>query len=146
MDQTRGFAADSLLLIRKELQLAKVETSEKIEQAQSGLILILAGMLFLFVALMVLAVALAEFLATIIPASLATLVIGAVLALIGIIVVLAGKSKLKPSNLAPTRTIDAMEGHATRMKAAADAVDPRTPSPAYPKANNEDVRTRGEAA
>jgi protein-S-isoprenylcysteine O-methyltransferase Ste14 len=137
MDQTRGFMADSVLLLRKELQLAKAETSEKIEQAQSGLILILAGMLFLFVALVVLAVAAAEFLATIIPASLATLVVGGVLALVGVVIILVGRSKLKPSNLKPVKTLHAMEGHVDRMREAATTVDPRA----------ENVNTRsGEAA
>ena len=92
-------------LFRQELRLARAETGEKITQVQSGAISLLAGMLIAFVALIVLAQAMVIGLSNFVEPWLAAVIVAAVLAIIGLFLVRAGQSSLKPDNLMPERTM-----------------------------------------
>jgi len=95
-------------LIRQELRLAQAEASEKVSQAQNGVIALIVGLLFAFSALLILLQAVVVALATVMPAWLASVIVGVVVAVIAFILVRQGQSNLKPVNLVPERTLNAM--------------------------------------
>ena len=98
---------DISLLVRQELRLAQAEGSEKLSQATNGLVAIAAGLVIAacarLVLLQALVIALAEY--TKLPASLASLIVGLVVAVVAFILIRQGQSNLSPSKLSPERTI-----------------------------------------
>ncbi|MDF1776881.1 MAG: phage holin family protein [Rhizobiaceae bacterium] len=117
-DTIRELIADLTLLLRQEISLARAEAGEKIDQIQNGFIALVAGLLIAFCALLVLVQALVVALANIMPASVASLAVGIVLAVIAYISVTSGSRQLKPENLAPKRTMKSVRESAERMKEA----------------------------
>ena len=115
-DTIRELIADLTLLLRQEISLARAEAGEKIDQIQNGFIALVAGLLIAFCALLVLVQALVVALANIMPASVASLAVGIVLAVISYISVTS--RQLKPENLAPKRTMKSVRESAERMKEA----------------------------
>jgi hypothetical protein len=95
-------------LIRQELRLAQAETSEKLSQAQNGVIAIVVGLLFAFSALLILLQAVVVALANVMPAWLASVIVGVVVAAIAFVLIRQGQSNLKPVNLMPDRTLNAV--------------------------------------
>ena len=109
-DNVRAFVRDGVELVRKEVQLAKLETSEKIGMLANGIVFVIVGALLLVVALGFLAEALVEWLATVVGSeSLAALIVGIIVAVVGIVLVMRGKSNLSPENLKPSRTVRTTE-------------------------------------
>ena len=92
-------------LIRQELRLAQAEGAEKLAQVQTGLIAIAVGLLLGTAALLVLLQAVVIGLAQVMPAWLAAVVVGVVVAGIGLGLVRYGQTNLKPRHLVPERTI-----------------------------------------
>lgn len=94
-------------LIRQELRLAQAEGSEKVSQASKGAIAVLAGLLVASAALLILlqalVIAIAEF--TTLPASVAALIVGLIVAAVAFILIRTGQSSLSPSKLTPERTL-----------------------------------------
>lgn len=117
-DTIRELIADLTLLLRQEISLARAEAGEKIDQIQNGFIALVAGLLIAFCALLVLVQALVVALANVMPASVASLAVGIVLAVIAYISVTSGSRQLKPENLAPNRTMKSVRESAERMKEA----------------------------
>jgi Putative Actinobacterial Holin-X, holin superfamily III len=95
-------------LFRQELRLARAETGEKLAQAQNGIIAIVVGLLLAFSSLLILLQAVVIALSAIMPAWAASVVVAAAVAIIAFILIRGGQSNLKLTNLAPTRTLDAM--------------------------------------
>lgn len=93
------------LLLRQEIRLLKAEGSEKMSQIQGGAMSILSGLLLGFAALLILLQALVIGLANVMPAWLAAIVVGGVIALVALALIAAGKRNLEPGNLTPERTI-----------------------------------------
>lgn len=115
----RALFADSTLLMRQEIALAKAEASEKLSQIQIGVAAIASGALIAFVALMVLVQALVVALSNIMPPSLASLSVGVVLAIVAFISVKTGQSKLAAGNLKPERTLHFIRDTAEDIREAA---------------------------
>lgn len=94
-------------LLRKEFELARAETSEKVSQATAALIRLGVAMVAALVA--VNALSAAAFLALVefggLEATLAALIVGGTLILIATLVVAKAVRDLKPRNLSPTRTV-----------------------------------------
>ena len=119
-DNVRAFARDSVELVRKEVQLAKMETSEKIDQLAKGIVALLIGALLMVVALSFLAAALADLLGELLGSEgLGELIVGVVVAVVGIALLLRGKNNLKPENLKPSRTLRTTERGYEKLKEAA---------------------------
>ena len=104
-------------LFRKEIELARAETSEKISHAgvaagalAGGGILALAALIVLLQALVI---ALTEL--GLAPA-LSALIVGGVVAIIAFALIYKGMNDLKASNLAPTRTVEALRRDAQMVK------------------------------
>ncbi len=99
-------ASETTTLLRQEVKLAKAEMTQSATEAGRGVAVLVAGG----------AVAYAGFLALLAAAIIglwqaglepwvAALIVGAVVAVIGIILVLRAKESLSASNLAPRRTV-----------------------------------------
>lgn len=95
-------------LLRQELRLAQAESSEKLSQAMTGLISLLVGMLIAFSALLVLLQALVLALSNVIAPTYAALIVGGGVAVVALILILQGQSRVKIDSLVPERTLKAM--------------------------------------
>jgi hypothetical protein len=95
-------------LLRQELRLAQAESSEKLSQAMTGLISLLVGLLIAFSALLVLLQALVLALSNVIAATYAALIVGGGVAVVALILILQGQSRVKIGSLVPERTMKAM--------------------------------------
>src|SRR3546814_20850987 len=94
-----GLIGDLGHLVRQELRLAQAETSEKLQQAQTGVYAIVPGLLIAFCALLILLPALVTALPEIMPAWAASLSVGVVLALVPFILIPPGSNHLHPTPL-----------------------------------------------
>lgn len=94
-------------LVRQELRLAQSEVSEKFKQAQNGLYAIVTGLLVAFCALLILLQALVIALSNAMPAWLAAVAVGGVLAVIAFALIRQGRQNLKARNLIPERSLRA---------------------------------------
>ena len=92
-------------LVRQELRLAQAEGSEKLSKATTGLVAIIGGLLVAICALLVLLQALVIALANHMPASVASLIVGIVVAAIAFLMVWQGRRNLSAERLAPRRTM-----------------------------------------
>ena len=118
-ENVRAFMRDGVELVRKEVQLAKLETNEKLGQLTSGLVFVIVGALLMVVALGFLAEALVEGLAVLVGSeALAALIVGGIVAIVGIALILKGKNNLKPENLKPSRTLRTTERGYEKMSEA----------------------------
>jgi len=102
-------AQETTTLVRKEVELAKAEVSEKVSQATTGAVSLAAGGLVAFAGLIFLLLAVTYYLATMMEPWLAALIVGGVVTLVGVILVVIGKSRLNACNLQPTRTLATLQ-------------------------------------
>lgn len=103
----------SALLVRKEIQLGKAEMNEKVSQIGTGVGSLAVGGAIAFAGFLVLLAAASLGLAAAWePAQthpwLAPLIIGGVVALIGLMMLSKGRKNLKPENLTPRRTMESV--------------------------------------
>lgn len=93
-------------LFRKEGRLVRAEISEAGKRMATGVEMVGAGAVVLLVAMLVLVQALVIALAEVMGAGWASLLVGGVLAVVGIVLVLRGRKDLSAASLAPERTIE----------------------------------------
>lgn len=98
-------------LVRKEIQLAKTEATEKARQAGSGAALVAIGGVLLLVALLALATTAILALSEVVAPWLAALIVAVVVALVGIVVLSKGLSNLRGENLTPRRTLETIRAN-----------------------------------
>ncbi|WP_279480675.1 phage holin family protein [Aureimonas sp. SK2] len=103
-------------LFRTEGKLIRAEISDKITQLQVGGGSIAAGGICLLVALIVLAQALVIALAHVVGAGWSALIVGVVIAIIGVMLLAKGKKDLEVVNLAPDRTLDQLQKDSRMVK------------------------------
>lgn len=114
-------------LVRKEVELAKAEMSEKGAQAAGGVGSIAAAGGVLFSGFLVLLAAAVFGLNEVLPPEttpwLSALIVGGIVLLIGFILLQSGRKKLKAQNLMPSRTMasfrndrELAQQHETRAK------------------------------
>jgi hypothetical protein len=104
-------------LFRKEIQLVRAETSEKISQVGVAVGSIAGGAVLALAALIVLLQALVIGIAEAgVPAGWASLIVGVIVAVIAYVLIHKGTSDLKASNLAPSRTVASLKRDAQVAK------------------------------
>jgi drug/metabolite transporter (DMT)-like permease len=104
-------------LFRKEIELARTETSEKINQMLVAAGSIGAGAMLALAALLVLLQALVIALTELgLAPALSSLIVGGVVAIIAIVLIYKGMNDLKASKLAPARTVEALRRDAQMVK------------------------------
>jgi hypothetical protein len=104
-------------LLRKESQLARTEVSEKLGQAAGGLALVVIGAVLLVPALMIL---LSAAVTALVDAGVeplwATLIVGGIVLLLGLILIMVGISRLKARRLVPGKTIEQLQRDASVVR------------------------------
>ncbi len=100
-------------LFRQEIGLVKTEMSEKVSQAQSGVISLFVGGAVAYAGFLFLLGAAVFGLALVMDAWLATLIVAVIVLVIGISMIAKAKSNLKGHNLKPKRTIDQFKRNKT---------------------------------
>jgi hypothetical protein len=104
-------------LFRKEIQLARAETSEKITQSMVAMGAIAGGAILALAALLVLLQALVIAISELgVPPGWASLIVGVIVAAIAYFMIHKGTNDLKASSLAPNRTIDSLRRDAHMAK------------------------------
>lgn len=110
------------VLLRKELDLARSEVAENLNRAAVGAGLIVVAVILALTALNVLAVAaVVGLMTTGLDVIAATLAIGGGGLIVAIILALVGVSRVRPANLAPTRSIRELQRSADAAKEAINA-------------------------
>jgi hypothetical protein len=104
----RSLAGDAATLTRKEVALARSEVARAISDLKTGIVSAATGGSVLYAGFLFLLLSATLGLATVMEGWLAALIVGAVVAVIGMILVGTGKKKLEAENFRPDRTVDAM--------------------------------------
>lgn len=119
-DLVRHLINDLALLFRKEMALAGSEISVSLNDTKKALSGMISGVVVLNSGYLFLLAAATLGLGQIMELWLAALIVGGVVTIVGLIMVAAGKKKLEPSSLKPSRTMDslhkdkeAIKGHAS---------------------------------
>ncbi len=101
-------ARETTHLVRSEFELARAEISNKVGEAAGGAISLAAGGLVAFAGFLFLLLAATLGLTEVVAGWLAALIVGGVVLLIGLIMVGAGRSRLRARNLQPNRTMESL--------------------------------------
>jgi hypothetical protein len=110
------FTGDLTTLLRKESELVRAEFSEKLGQLARGGGEIAAGAICLLASLLVLLQALVIALSKIMDPAWASLLVGVLVAVVGVVLLRAGAKTAELSNLKPDRTVRQMEKDAQLAK------------------------------
>lgn len=103
-------------LMQTEIRLLRAEMGDKLKTMLGGAVEVLAGGLLLMAALLILLQALVVALAHWVGPGWASLIVGVVVALIGVILVKRGTSNIEPSNLTPDQTTNQLARDAAVVK------------------------------
>lgn len=95
-------------LFTKELALAKAEFQASLNSLKAGIAGVAGGAMVLLAGFIILLMAVVYGLSTIMQPWLAALIVGAVVMIIGFIMVQSGKKQFEPSHFKPERTLDAL--------------------------------------
>jgi hypothetical protein len=110
------------VLLRKELDLARSEVAENLNRAALGAGMLVTAVIIALTALNVLAVAaVVALMTTGLDVVLATLIIGGGGLLVALILAAVGISRVKPANIAPTRSLRELRRDADAAKEAVNA-------------------------
>jgi uncharacterized membrane protein YqjE len=107
-DLLRQLLADVTVLLRKELALAGAEISHSVDTAKQGAVSMATGGAVLYAGALFLLGAVTLWLATKMPAWTAALIVGAIVTIIGLIMLTAGKKRISASSFTPERTVDSL--------------------------------------
>lgn len=108
---------DFTQLIRNEIRLARVETMETVSTASRGATMIGAGALVAYAGLILVLIALSILLGQALDNYwLSTLIVGAVVLIIGAVLLFSGKSAIQKVNIAPEQTIESLKEDARWVK------------------------------
>lgn len=114
----KQLANDITSLFTKELALAKVEVSNSINEAKAGAVSMISGGSVLYAGFIVLLAAAVLGLSEVIEPWLAALIVGGIVAIIGLVMVKSGQKKLQPSAFRPEHTIDSLQKDKRAVKGA----------------------------
>lgn len=103
-------------LLRQEIALVKTELADRLGRAGAGLVLVVSGGLILFAGFLVLLAAAVLALALVLAPWLAALAVGAVVALLGLGLVLKGRRDMEARKLMPRRTLRSLRDDAAWAK------------------------------
>jgi hypothetical protein len=104
----RQLIDDVAVLFRKELALAAAEVGESVDEAKKGATSMMTGGAVLYAGLLFLLAAAVLWIATMLPAWTAALIVGAATTIVGLVMVLTGKRKVRARSFAPNRTVDSL--------------------------------------
>lgn len=104
-------------LIRQEVELARTETTEKLNQAKQSAIFLIAAGLVGYAGFLLVLIALANLLNTAIGVYwISSLIVGAVVLVVAFILYVAGRSGLRNMSVVPEQTIETLKNDAQWAK------------------------------
>ncbi len=109
-------STDMSTLVRKEIELARAETSEKISRIVKSAVVLVAGGLIAYAGLIVLLIAAAILLGAIMPYWLSSLAVGLAVIIIGAIMIVSGKNTIENTSVVPKKTMDTLKEDARWAK------------------------------
>src|SRR3954452_10580121 len=115
-DLFKDLRDEAVLLVRQEVALAKTEMSEKMARIARNTAYVAAGMMVAFVGLVLILLAAASGLATVLDNTgareqapwLAPLIVGVVVVIVGAVAEMKGINTIKNKSLKPQQTIDSI--------------------------------------
>jgi hypothetical protein len=111
-----GVADDARDLVRCEVALARTEMEQKLDRLIAGIVSLFGAMMLAFVGLIIVLMAAAQGLARVMPDWAASLIVGGVVLLIGVILAGAARKALSPSGMVPDRTMRNVQADASVVK------------------------------
>ena len=102
-------ANNSAALVRDEIELARQEMAEKVSMLRSGVTISAIGLVISLVAVLTLTAAAVIGLAHFVGAGISALIVGAALAVIGVITAHVGNAQIRRTSLKPKQTIETLE-------------------------------------
>ncbi len=109
-------STDLSTLVRQEIELARTETTEKVNTAARSAGALVAGGLVAYAGVIVVLIGVAILLGELMPLWLATLIVGLVVLVIGAIMAISGKNKLANLNIVPEKTVETLKEDARWAK------------------------------
>ena len=113
-------SSETTTLVRREIELAKAEISEKVTQVGLAVAALAAGGLVLFAGFLVLLDAAVYGLGRVLEPygwpALAALIVAIATMVVGLIILMIGKSSLKSENLSPRRTAESLRRDTQLLK------------------------------
>jgi Putative Actinobacterial Holin-X, holin superfamily III len=104
----RQLLGEVTVLFRKELALAASEVSRSVNEAKHGAMGMATGGAVLYAGILFLLGAVTLWLATMMQTWAAALIVGAVVTIVGFIMVQAGKKQMSASDFTPDRTVESL--------------------------------------
>lgn len=101
--------SDMSMLIRKEIELAKVETKEEMSKVGNASGMLVGGIVAAHMALLLLSFALAWLLDEVMPTPLAFFIVGVIYVIAAAVLVSSGRKKLREVNLKPEQTVQTLK-------------------------------------
>lgn len=108
-DLFSSLTEDLSTLIRKEVDLARTETTEKITHATRSVVSIVMGGLIAYAGLIALIIAVIVGLSRFMPLWLSALIVGIIVIVIGAIMISSGRSSLTNMSVLPEKTVESMK-------------------------------------
>jgi len=106
-------------LVRGEVALARAEIERKVDRLTAGVVSLFGAMMLAYAGLVIVLIAAAQGLTRVVPDWAASLMVGAVVLLIGTILAGAARKALSPSGMVPDRTMRNVEADARVIKESA---------------------------
>jgi hypothetical protein len=108
--------SDMSTLMRKELQLAQAEMTEKLSAATRSVVLMVAGGLIAYAGLLGLLAALVIGLGGLMPYWLSALLVGLAVLIVGVVLVQSGRSSLAHLHVVPEKTVETLKENTEMVK------------------------------
>jgi hypothetical protein len=115
-DLLAGVTSDLATLFRQEIQLARAETMQTVSHMTQSLVWMVAGGLVAYAGFIGLLIAVMVGLATFMPLWLSALIVGAVVIVVGVVLIQSGRSQLQQLSVVPERTIASIQEDAALVK------------------------------
>jgi cytochrome c biogenesis protein CcdA len=115
-DLLRSLSKGVAVLLKQEVEFAKVEVSKQMAHARKGVIFIATGAMLGFSGFLVLLAAAVAALANVVPLWLSAFLVGLAVVIAGGIFLWSGKNELKVEKLKPQKTIDVVKEDISWMK------------------------------
>lgn len=103
-------------LVRQEIELARIETVQKVNKAMRSIILMVAGGLLAYAGLITLIITSAIALGNIMPYWLSSLIVGVVVLIVAAILISSGRSSLANLTVVPENTVESIKEDARWAK------------------------------
>ncbi len=108
-DLFTALTTDMTTLVRKEVELARTETVEKVSKATHSVVLMVAGGMLAYAGLIGLIIAAIVALGNVMDLWLAALIVGLIVIIIGAILLQSGRSMLQRLSIVPEKTVESIK-------------------------------------